>query len=215
MIDFKFVSHAFRKNIVLSNINLHFDQGELVTIFGPSSSGKTTLLKLIHGFFPPSSGQLIVLGRNMNNISSSSLSAIRRKIGLVMDEFGFLEDRTLEENLEAILSYLPKYERKVRIDYILNVVELTPKRKEKVNFLSGSQRKQFALARAVIIDPAVVLFDEGLVGLDRKKEELFIDILNKVNENGSLVIITSSTQEKPSLFPRRREIVLREGRIEE
>lgn len=191
MVQFRFVSYIQKRKSILSNINIRFEKGEFVHLYGPSSSGKTTILKLIYGFFKPTSGNLLVMGKNMGTISGEKLSDLRKKIGLIMDEFGFIPGSVFK-NLELVLHSFSKEERKVRIDYALNLVELTRKRKEDVSLLSSSEKKQISLVRAIIKDPSIILADEPTSCCDKKKEELIIDILERMQEHGTLVIVTSS-----------------------
>lgn len=211
MVQFRFVSYTPKHKPILSNINIKFERGEFVHLYGPSSSGKTTLLKLIYGFFKPTSGNLLVMGKNMRDISSGKLSTIRKKIGLIMDEFGLIKG-SVSKNLELSLLSFPKHERKVRIDYYLNLVELTRKRKENVSLLSSSEKKQISLVRAIIKDPAIILADEPTSCCDKNKEELIIDILKTMQENGTLIIMASS---KDIPIAGKRVCFLEDGRIRE
>ncbi|MEW6007799.1 MAG: ATP-binding cassette domain-containing protein [bacterium] len=209
MIQFKFVSYIHKHRAILSNINIKFEEGEFVYILGPSSSGKTTLLKLIAGVIKPTGGSLMVMGKNMKSLSSDKLSLIRKKMGLIMDEFGFVKG-SVEKNLEIILSNFPKEERRPRIDYALNLVELTRKRRDDISLLSLSEKKQISLIRAIITDPLVILADEPVCCCDKKKEALIIDILKKMQENGTLVIL-ASTRDIPILG--KREVRLEDGML--
>ena len=216
MIHLKFVSKVVRNQAILSNINLKIEEGDFVYLTGPSDSGKTTLLKLIYGFFPPTSGQIILMGKDITKISKGNLSQLRKKVGLIMQDFGFLEKKTTEENLHLFLSGLVARERSVMIDLALHLVELTPKRKLLVSSLSGSERQQLRLARCVALNPKLILADESLLSLDERKEKLFMDILLDMNEKGATVIFASSHQEDVRMSIIRKRIVkLRGGRIEE
>ncbi|MEW6482255.1 MAG: ATP-binding cassette domain-containing protein [bacterium] len=209
MIQFKFVSYVHKHRAILSNINIKFEEGEFVYILGPSSSGKTTLLKLIAGVIKPTGGSLMVMGKNMKSLSSEKLSAIRKKMGLIMDEFGFVKG-SVEKNLEISLSNFPREERRPMIDYALNLVELTRKRRDDISLLSLSEKKQISLIRAIITDPLVILADEPVCCCDKKKETLIIDILKKMQENGTLVIL-ASTRDIP--IPGKREVRLEDGML--
>ena len=216
MINLKFVSKVAKNQAILSNINLKIEEGDFVYLTGPSDSGKTTLLKLIYGFFPPSSGQIVVMGKDIAKLSKGNLSELRKKIGLVMQDFGFLEKKTAEENLHLFLSGLSKRERAVMIDLSLHLVELTPKRKLLVSSLSGSERQQLRLARCVALNPKLILADEPLLSLDEKKERLFLKILLDMNEKGTTVIFASSRPEDVLMNTiRKRMVRLSGGRIEE
>lgn len=211
MVQFRFVSYIYKKKSILSNINIRFERQEFVHLYGPSSSGKTTILKLIYGLFKPTSGHLLVMGKNMKGISQESLSSIRKKIGLIMDEFGFIKG-SVYKNLELVLSSRSKGERKVRIDYGLNLVELTRKRYEDVSLLSSSEKKQISLVRAIITDPSIILADEPTSYCDKKKEYLIIDILKRMQENGTLIILASS---KDIPIPGKRLCFIEDGMIRE
>jgi len=216
MINLKFVSKVAKNQAILSNINLKIEEGDFVYLTGPSDSGKTTLLKLIYGFFPPSSGQIVVMGKDIAKLSKGNLSDLRKKVGLVMQDFGFLEKKTAEENLHLFLSGLSKRERAVMIDLSLHLVELTPKRKLLVSSLSGSERQQLRLARCVALNPKLILADEPLLSLDEKKERLFLKILLDMNEKGTTVIFASSRPEDVLMNTiRKRMVRLSGGRIEE
>ncbi|MBU1261979.1 ABC transporter ATP-binding protein [bacterium] len=215
MINLKFVSKVVRNQAILSNINLKIEEGDFVYLTGPSDSGKTTLLKLIYGFFPPSGGQVIVMGRDIAKLSKGNLSEIRKKVGLVMQDFGFLEKKTTEENLHLFLSGLSVRERAVMIDLALHLVELTPKRKLLVSSLSGSERQQLRWARCMALNPKLILADEPLLSLDEKKERLFLKILLDMNEKGTTVIFASSRPEDVLMSTIRKKMVrLSGGRIE-
>jgi cell division transport system ATP-binding protein len=216
MLNLKFVSRVIGNQAILSNINLKIEEGDFVYLTGPSDSGKTTLLKLIYGFFKPSSGQVVVMGKDIARLSKGNLSNLRKKIGLVMQDFGFLEKKTTEENLNLFLSGLPARERAVMIDLSLHLVELTPKRKLIVSSLSGSERQQLRLARCVALNPKLILVDEPLLFLDERKEKLFLDTLLDYNEKGTTVIFASSRPEDVRMSIIRKRIVkLTGGRIEE
>ncbi|MBU1598758.1 ABC transporter ATP-binding protein [bacterium] len=215
MINLKFVSKVVKNQAILSNINLKIEEGDFVYLTGPSDSGKTTLLKLIYGFFPPSGGQVIVMGRDIAKLSKGNLSEIRKKVGLVMQDFGFLEKKTTEENLHLFLSGLSVRERAVMIDLALHLVELTPKRKLLVSSLSGSERQQLRWARCMALNPKLILADEPLLSLDEKKERLFLKILLDMNEKGTTVIFASSRPEDVLMSTIRKKMVrLSGGRIE-
>lgn len=216
MINLKFVSKVVGNQAILSNINLKIEEGDFVYLTGPSDSGKTTLLKLIYGFFPPTSGQIVVMGKDIAKLSKGNLWSLRKKIGLIMQDFGFLEKKSTEENLHLFLSGLAARERAVMIDLSLHLVELTPKRKLLVSSLSGSERQQLRLARCVALNPKLILADEPLFSLDERKEKLFLDILLDMNEKGATVIFASSRPEDVRMSIIRKKVVkLCGGRIEE
>ncbi|MEK9150272.1 MAG: ABC transporter ATP-binding protein [Candidatus Desantisbacteria bacterium] len=215
MINLKFVSKVVRNQAILSNINLKIEEGDFVYLTGASDSGKTTLLKLIYGFFPPSGGQIVVMGKDIAKLSKGDLSNLRKKMGLFMQDFGFLEKKTAEENLHLFLSGLPKPERNVMIDLSLHLVELTPKRKLLISSLSGSERQQLRLARCIALNPKLILADEPLLYLDERKEKLILDILLDMNEKGATVIFVSSRQEDVRMSIIKKKVVkLCQGRIE-
>ncbi|MDI6752435.1 MAG: ATP-binding cassette domain-containing protein [bacterium] len=215
MVNLKFVSKVVRNQAILSNINLKIEEGDFVYLTGASDSGKTTLLKLIYGFFPPSGGQIVVMGKDIARLSKRDLSNLRKKMGLLMQDFGFLEKKTVEENLHLFLGGLAKKEREVMIDLSLHLVELTPKRKLLVSCLSGSERQQLRLARCIASNPTLILADEPLLCLDERKEKLILNILLNMNEKGATVIFVSSQPEDIRMsIIKKRVVKLCSGRIE-
>ncbi len=190
-------------------------KGEFVFVTGPSGAGKTTLLKLMILAERPERGEILVDGTNITRLRRSQIYRLRRKVGFVFQDFKLLKDRTVFENiclpLEVIGYPLTKMEKRVR--RLLKLVSLD----EKVLnlpplYLSGGEQQRVAIARALINNPSILLADEPTGNLDPALTIEIMDLLMKVNQVGTTVVVATHDDSLVNRY-RRRTIVLRRGEI--
>jgi len=177
----------------LTDISLEIDKGEFVFVTGPSGAGKTTLLKLLFRAEEPSEGQILLNGQNVNRLNSRGVARLRRKIGLVFQEFKLLPRLTALENvaLAAEVIGTSKRESHAKAYHLLRELGLKEKCDVKPPTLSGGEQQRVAIARALINDPLLVLADEPTGNLDAEVSEETMRLFLKIREHGTTLMIAS------------------------
>jgi len=163
------VSKAFGENKVLQDISLSIGEGETLTVLGKSGAGKSVLLKIIVALMPPDAGEVFYEGKSITNAKEKDLNAVRKNIGFLFQGGALFDSMTVGENLNMILhkhTDLPFEEREKRIRHSLELVSLSDKLDEMPSSLSGGQRKRAGLARSIVLQPKLILYDEPTTGLD-------------------------------------------------
>ena len=200
----------------LRDVSLEFARGELCFLTGPSGAGKTTLLRLIFAAERASEGQIAVLGRNVSRLSPRSVPALRRRIGVVFQDFKLLHRRTVEENVGLALDVVgvPRREARARVFAVLKQVGLQHRRFQAAQSLSGGEQQRVAIARALVNEPAILLADEPTGNLD---PELSLDIMSLIASTatrGTSVVVATHDQNLLHRF-RKRAIRLEAGKVVE
>ena len=180
---------------VLNDINLKVPEGEFVALMGPSGSGKTTLLNLIAGIDQPTSGRIVIGGRDISQISQTELARWRsRTIGFIFQLYNLLPVLTAYENVELplLLTKLSRKERKKHVEMALSIVGLADRMAHYPRQLSGGQEQRVAIARAIVSDPAILVADEPTGDLDAKSAEEILELLRRLNEefHKTIVMVT-------------------------
>jgi len=209
MIEFSHVYKTYSGNIhALRNIDLQIDRGEFVFLTGPSGAGKTTLFKMLTAFDKPSSGEIVVAGQNLLQLSNDQLVQFRRRIGVVFQDFKLLKDRTLAENIALPLLVRGDSATQVerRVDEMLKLVGLEHRRDNRPEAVSGGEQQRTALARALVHQPSVLIADEPTGNLDPARSEEIMDLLERAAAQGTTVFVATHDQ---ALVQRRRKRVLR------
>ncbi|HKZ17730.1 MAG TPA: cell division ATP-binding protein FtsE [Geobacteraceae bacterium] len=217
MIELHNVSLSYQKDAsALSDINLKIEKGEFVFLTGVSGAGKSTLLKLLYGALKPTRGQVLVDGQNITRLKSSQIPLVRRKIGVVFQDFKLLPNRTVLENVALALEVLGWSRKDIgrKVYHILKQVSLEHKIKSTPLRLSGGEQQRVALARALVNDPRIVLADEPTGNLDEESKDRILDILKEANIRGSTVVIASHDKRLTD-GSHRRIIVLDKGHVME
>ena len=210
----KYYSSGFIKTFVLRNINLDVDEGEFLTIMGPSGAGKSTLLHILGMLDTPSSGEYFFYDKPVHRLSERQLSDLHKNhIGFVFQSYHLIDDLTVYENLETPLLYkkVKGSERKGKIADMLDRFHMVAKKNLFPNQLSGGQQQKVAVARAVIIDPKLILADEPTGNLNTKEGEEVMELLKDLNENGTTIIQVTHSEKNASYG--RRIINLLDGWI--
>ncbi len=191
---------------VLSDVNLELHKGEFVYLIGKVGSGKTSLLKTFYGELDITSGEAEVLGYDMLHIKRKYIPELRRKLGIVFQDFQLLTDRTVHDNLEFVLratGWKNKGEIKDRIDEVLQLVGMGNKGYKYPNELSGGEQQRIVIARAVLNSPAIVLADEPTGNLDVETGFAITQLLHYLSAAGSLVIMTTHNMQLLWEYPGR------------
>ena len=165
---------------VLEDVNLELNKGEFVYLIGKVGSGKTSLLKTIYGELDIQSGEAEVLGYNMTNIKRKHIPELRRRLGIVFQDFQLLTDRTVHANLSFVLratGWTNKATIKARIEEVLDQVGMTGKGYKMPNELSGGEQQRIVIARAILKNPPILILDEATSALDTESERLVQEAL--------------------------------------
>ena len=183
-----------RDNAVLSNVTFNIGKGEFVYLIGKTGSGKSSLLKTLYAELPADEGIVKVAGFDLTDISRKEIPYLRRKLGIVFQDFQLLDDRNVEANLEFVLRATGWYDEEQisnRIDEVLEKVGLKDKRKSMPYNLSGGERQGVAIARALLNDPDVILADEPTGNLDPETTLDVLKVLLKIAESGTAVLMAT------------------------
>ena len=179
---------------VLNDVNLELHKGEFVYLGGKVGSGKTSLLKTFYGELDIASGEAEVLGYDMLHIKRKHIPQLRRKLGIVFQDFQLLTDRTVYDNLEFVLratGWKSKGEIKDKIEEVLNLVGMSNKGYKLPNELSGGEQQRIVIARAVLNSPEIILADEPTGNLDSETGHAIAELLHGISEAGALVVMTT------------------------
>jgi cell division transport system ATP-binding protein len=177
----------------VQDVSLKVDKGEFVFLAGPSGAGKTTLLRLIFAAERPTSGQILVNGRNIANLKRRQIPQLRREVGVVFQDFKLIPIRTVAENVAYTLRVLGKREAEVerRVSRALKSVGLYHKRHAFPPKLSGGEQQRVAIARALVNDPPVLLADEPTGNLDTQLTDEVMKLLESANARGTTIVVAS------------------------
>ena len=177
----------------LRDVSLELSKGEFVFLTGPSGAGKTTLMRLIFGAERPSEGQILVLGRNVGRIGPGGVAPLRRRIGVVFQDFKLLPRRTVEENVGVALDVVgvPEREKRARVFAMLKRVGLQHRRYQHPLSLSGGEQQRLALARALVNDPEILLADEPTGNLDPELTLEIMDLIADAASRGTAVFVAT------------------------
>jgi cell division transport system ATP-binding protein len=198
----------------LKNINLEVAKGEMVSLVGRSGAGKTTLIKLLIGEEKPTEGKVFFEDHLVNEADSKTLALIRQKIGVVFQDYKLLSKKTAYDNVAYILMVIGASDEEIKRDVprVLNIVNLKDKATYYPYQLSGGEKQRLAIARALIHQPEVVIADEPSGNLDSSNTWGIIEILKRIHQLGTTVIVSTHDREVISQI-RERIITLKDGTI--
>lgn len=188
---------------VLEGADLTIRKGEFVSLMGPSGSGKSTLLYLIGGLDRIYTGDIVVCGNNIGKLKENKLSDLRLgKIGFIFQFYNLVQNLTVEDNILLPLKVAGKYneDTKKKLNEILDITELTDKRKAMPAKLSGGQQQRVAIARALIGEPEIILADEPTGNLDKASGENIMDLFGRINKENGMTILQVTHSEKNSEY---------------
>lgn len=193
MLTFSNVEFNYTTQPVFTNLNLNVEPGEFVFLIGKSGVGKTTFLQLIYMNLLPQGGYVEVAGYNSETVKPKDLPFLRRKIGVVFQDFKLLEDRNVFENLAFVLKVTgtPAKLVKRKVIHALSDVGLSNKQNNMPHQLSGGEKQRVAIARAILNDPALILADEPTGNLDPDTSDEILEIIKKINSRGTSIIFAT------------------------
>ena len=183
---------------VLDNINLSIKKGEFIYLIGDTGSGKTSLVKSLYAEIKVSAGNINIIEYDLNYITKKEIPMLRRKIGIVFQDFQLLSDRDIAKNLEFVLKSTGWKNKKnidLRIDEVLKKVQLIDVKEKMPYQLSGGEQQRAAIARAILNNPEIILADEPTGNLDPYISQKIIDLLKEINITGTTILIATHDYE--------------------
>jgi len=193
-------------HLVLSNVNLHIDKGDFVWLIGQTGSGKSSLLKIIYGDLSVTTGDGIACGYDLNHIKSKDIPFLRRKLGVVFQDFQLLTDRSVEQNLQFVMRATGWTDKKLIEERSLDVLDkvgLRTKLKKMPHELSGGEQQRVVIARALLNDPEIILADEPTGNLDPETSEGIVFLLKEISQSGTAVLVATHDYHIIRTFPSR------------
>lgn len=194
IVDYKNVEIHRKELIVLKNVNFVLNEGEFTYLIGKVGSGKSSLLKSMYSEIPIIEGEASVFEYNLNNIKKKEIPLLRRKIGIVFQDFQLLTDRSVYQNLYFVLQatgWKDKHEIEDRIETVLKEVGMGTKSYKMPHELSGGEQQRIVIARALLNKPKLILADEPTGNLDPETGHQIVDLLKKISEDGTAVIMAT------------------------
>ncbi len=198
----------------IQGISLQIEDGEFVFLVGPSGSGKSTLIKLLTGEVIPSRGRIMVNGFAVSSITSRKLPLMRRTLGIVFQDFRLIEKKTVYDNLKFVMRAVGSSQREInsRIPYVLQLVGLENKADSYPNELSGGEQQRVAIARALINNPTTIIADEPTGNLDPDRSLELMNLLVKINELGTTVVVVTHEKDLVNHFGK-RVVTISQGKV--
>ena len=198
--------------VALQDVSLHIDKGEFVFIVGSTGSGKTTLLELLLRELVPTKGKIHMAGFDYSRLKRRQIPKLRRKLGVVFQNFRLIKDRTVYENVafaQRVIETPPRYIRR-QVPAVLTMVGLADKYKSYPKQLSGGEQQRVAIARALVNKPDIILADEPTGNLDPKTTWEIMNLLEEINSKGTTVVVVTHNKEIVNAM-KRRVIKLKKG----
>lgn len=204
LIDYNHVTINQQEHCVLEGIDFHLEEGEFVYLIGKVGSGKTSLLKTFYAELPVEAGEAEVLGNNMRKIKRKRIPALRRKMGIIFQDFQLLTDRTVKENLDFVLratGWKSKDARERRIGEVLEWVGMSTKGYKRPHELSGGEQQRIVIARAILNSPDLILADEPTGNLDAETGKHIVELLRDISAKGTAVVMTTHNLQLLKEYP--------------
>ena len=194
MIEFKHVYKAYGSHDpCLRDVNFQINEGDFVFLVGPSGSGKTTIFKLITAYEAKSSGDISVLGHNLSELRKGQIPFLRREVGLVLQNYKLLKDKTVFENIELplLIRETGAEERKVRVEKIIDRLGLQNVADQFPDFLSGGEQQRVAIGRALVGEPKIIIADEPTGNLDPDLSVNIMKLFREFSQQGITFVVAT------------------------
>ena len=204
LIDYKNVEVRHADQIVLRNVNVSVQAGEMIYLLGKVGSGKSSLLKTIYGALPIAAGEATVLGYDMTNIRRRKLPYLRRRLGIIFQDYKLLTDRSVEENLLFVLRATGWTDKKLMLSHVHEVLQqvgMETKAYKKPYELSGGEQQRVVIARALLNSPEMILADEPTGNLDPETGQEIVALLYSISQAGITVLMSTHNPQWPKQFP--------------
>jgi cell division transport system ATP-binding protein len=215
IIQFSKASIYQNENLILANVSLEINKGEFLYLIGKTGSGKSSLLKTIYADLPLKVGQAEVAGYDLSNLKIREIPYLRRKLGIVFQDFQLLTDRSVNENLLFVMrstGWKDNRQMQKRLLEVLAKVNLGNKGSKMPNQLSGGEQQRVAIARALVNDPEVILADEPTGNLDPESSEGIISLLMDISKTDRAVVMATHNYTFFATYPA-RTLVCENGRV--
>lgn len=194
VLELKSASIFQKENLVLSNINLKIDKGEFIYLIGKTGAGKSSFMKTLYADLPLKEGEGTIVGYDLAALKENDIPFLRRKLGVVFQDFKLLSDRTIYNNLEFVLKatgWKDKDKMKQKIEEVLNKVGMASKGFKFPHEISGGEQQRIAIARALLNDPELIIADEPTGNLDPQTSVEVMGILREINQNGNTILMAT------------------------
>jgi len=193
MVEFKNISYSYSKESGIYDIDLNVQDGEFCFLVGPTGSGKTSLLKMIYFDILPSIGEINVLGYNSSKTKSNKVHRLRKKIGVIFQDYKLLQQRTVYENIALPLHINGVGRKKIKdnVEEALELADLADYQNKYPNELSGGEQQRVCIARAIVKNPELILADEPTGNLDPAAAHKILKILEQINKEGTTVVMAT------------------------
>lgn len=193
MLDIISVSKTYPGKMALSDVSFEVKKGEFVFLMGPSGSGKSTLLKLVYAAEQPTSGHIVVEGIDLAKLSPYKIALLRRKLGVVYQDFKLISSKTVWENIAFALEVQGTSNRQIKhkVAEVLGFVGLALRGRDFPHMLSGGEQQRVSIARSLVNNPSLLLADEPTGNLDLENSKHILELLIKINNKGTSVIVAT------------------------
>lgn len=215
MINFFNVTKQYAQNTTaLSNINIKIDKGDFAFLVGPSGAGKSTFIKLLLKEVEPTSGKILIDGVDITNLSQRKIPHLRRKMGVVFQDFRLLPNKTVYENVAFAMEIIEATPKEIRrkVPMILSMVGISNKAKKYPAELSGGEQQRVSIARAIVNSPAVLIADEPTGNLDPDTAWEIMKLIKQVNRRGTTVVMATHAKEIVDMM-QQRVIAIEGGKV--
>ncbi|QXM05334.1 cell division ATP-binding protein FtsE [Crassaminicella indica] len=215
MIKFLNVTKEYREGtLALSNINIHIEKGDFAFIVGPSGAGKSTFIKLLLKEIEPTKGKITIHGMDITRLSTRKIPALRRKIGVVFQDFRLLPNKTVYENVAFAMEIIEATPKEIRrqVPTMLAMVGLSGKAKMYPHELSGGEQQRVSIARAIVNNPSVLIADEPTGNLDPDTAWEIMKLLKQINRRGTTIVMATHAKEIVDVM-QQRVIAIEGGKI--
>ena len=215
IIVFDKVSLKISSTNILNNLNFSISQGDFTYLIGKTGSGKSSIIRSIYCDIPIDSGRSIIDGKDISEIKKNQIPFLRRKIGIIFQDFKLLSDRSIYRNLEFVLKatdWKDKQKINERIDEVLDEVGMINLKDRMPYQLSGGEQQRISIARAILNKPNLILADEPTGNLDPGTSKEIMNLLIKINNQGSTILMATHDYDMISNFPK-RTLRLEDGKL--
>ena len=217
IIVFDKVSLKISKTNILNNLNFSITEGDFTYLIGKTGSGKSSIIRSIYCDIPIESGKSIIDGKDISKVKKNQIPFLRRKIGIIFQDFKLLYDRSIYRNLEFVLKatdWKDKQKISERVDEVLNEVGMINLKDRMPYQLSGGEQQRISIARAILNKPNLILADEPTGNLDPGTSKEIMNLLIKINNQGSTILMATHDYDMISNFPK-RTLRLEDGKLYE
>lgn len=219
MIEFQNIKKEFQQKnklvTAIDNVSLKIEKGDIFGVIGYSGAGKSTLLRMVNGLEEPTSGKVLIKGKNLKEMNKGELIQTRKKISMVFQHFNLLESKTVFDNvaLPLILNKVDKTIIKKKVEELLEYVGLGDKQKSYPHQLSGGQKQRVGIARALVTDPEILLCDEATSALDPKTTVSILELLKRINKELNITILMITHEMEVIRFLCNKVAVMEKGKV--